>query len=513
MCRILLATISVLALSACSTVNLNKFKPEQTAVVADVPVPPTDATSGQTDWAQAAPEDLPRTDWIASFDDAQLLSLVNTALAKNTDIRTAEARYSAALARLGISQADLKPNVSLSGQARRSEPLGGSTGSTTFVDQFGNVQTVGGGGGGRTDLSSSINASWEYDLWGRIRDGVDASELELSATDADYAGARLAVAARVTQTWFDLIEARLLVELSERDVETLTRALRLTTRRFEGGVTGSSDVRLARSSLASSKAVQASRKQRLAALSRGLEVLLREYPDNDLIAAADLPRLPDLSGAGTPAFVLRHRPDILANERRMQAAGLQVDVARKALLPSLTFSGGTTQTGTALNNFFDLDNIIANIAGGISAPIFQGGRLKANIEQQEAVLRQQLEGYTATVLNAYLEVENALDAERRLEEREAALRVSLQESVEAERRLELRYTEGLASILQLLDSQTRRLNAESQLISARKERLANRVRLHVALGGGDITEQSPALVSAPPVSIAQNSGTIATLGE
>ena len=139
---------------------------------------------------------------------------------------------------------------------------------------------------------------------------------------------------------------------------------------------------------------------------------------------------------------------------------------------------------TGWEKLFDINSLIASIAGGLTAPIFQGGRLKGNIAQQEAILRQQLESYAGTALNAYLEVENALDAEGRLAEREVALRISLNESQEAENRLELRYTEGLATILQLLDAQSRRISAEGQLISARKERLANRVRMHVALGGG-----------------------------
>jgi len=459
MCQRFFVAVSLIALSGCTT--LDKIKPDATVVAAEMVTPETDS------WSEAAPEDLPRTDWVSSFNDAQLLRLVDQALENNTDIRVSEARYRAALARLGISEADLQPRVSASGGLSRTE-----RGNDAI--------------GGNTGITAGLSASWEYDLWGRIRDGVDASELEVRASDADYAGVRLAIAARVTQNWFDLIEARLLTELSAREVETQERALRLTTRRFEGGVTGSSDVRLARSSLANAQALQATRQQILSSLSRSLEVLLREYPDESLTAAADLPTLPRLSGAGTPAYVLRHRPDLLAAEDRMRAAGLQVDVARKALLPSLTLSGSLDDNGTALNNVFDVDSLVARLAANLTAPIFQGGRLKANVEQQEAILRQQLEGYTSIIMQAYLEVENALDAENRLAQREAALRVSLNEALMAEERLELRYTEGLATILQLLDSQSRRLNAESQLIGARKERLANRVRLHVALGGGEL---------------------------
>ena len=153
-------------------------------------------------------------------------------------------------------------------------------------------------------------------------------------------------------------------------------------------------------------------------------------------------------------------------------------------MPSLNLTGSTSATGSGFNNFFDLDALVANVAAGLTAPIFQGGRLRANVDVQEAVLKQQLQSYIGTVLDAYLDVENALDGETRLAESEAALRIAVDEALEAERRLELRYSEGLVTILQLLDAQTRRLSAEGQLISARAERLQNRVRLHVALGGG-----------------------------
>ncbi len=243
-------------------------------------------------------------------------------------------------------------------------------------------------------------------------------------------------------------------------------------------------VRLARSSVANAKALQASREQRLSAITRQLEVFLRRYPAEEIQAAADLPDLPLLSGAGTPGYVLRKRPDILAIEQRLKAQGLQIDIARKNLLPSFSLRGTTSLGATSFADLLDIDALVMRLVANAGMPIFQGGRIKANIKQQEALLRQQLETYAGAALTAYLEVENALDAEQRLLEREVALRTSLEEARKAESRLELRYTEGLATILQLLDAQTRRLSAEGQLIGARKERLANRVRMHVALGGG-----------------------------
>ncbi len=458
------STVSMLALAAlltgCASFDL---KPEatvvepQAAVLADIPPP--------ADWVVPAPDALPTTDWVRAFPDPVLIELVDEALRENTNIGAAYARLNAAIAREGISNADRLPSASASAGLSRTER----------ANEF---------AGDNTGLTSSLNASWEPDLWGRISDRIDASEIESEAAASDIAGARLSITGQVAQSWFSLIEARLLADLSRRDIETQERALRLTQRRFESGVSGSSDVRLARSSVAQAQALQATREQRLAALSRQIEILLTRYPANALEAATDLPELPALTGVGAPTYILTQRPDLIAAERRLAGQGFQIDLARKALLPSLSLTASTSAAGTGLGSFFDVDALVANLASNLTAPIFQGGRLRANVEQQQAILEQQLQSYIGTVLDAYLDVENALDGETRLAEREAALRIAVNESLEAEKRLELRYTEGLATILQLLDAQSRRLSAEGQLISARAERLQNRVRLHVALGGG-----------------------------
>lgn len=465
--RLILTSVAAIALlSGCKSLDL---RPEPTEIVTDVPEAPVQ------DWTEYAADELPATDWIASFNDPVLQSLVAEAMQANTNIKAAAAVYDAAVARIDIAEADKLPNVS--GSARLTRQQFG-------FELYDNNHGVPDGAFTNASSNFGVNASWEPDLWGRIADQIRSSELNAQAAQADFAGARLAITSQVAQTWFNLIEARLLLELAERDVETQQRALRLTQRRFESGVAGSSDVRLARSSVANSEAVTASRKQQVAALSRNLEILLRRYPADEIQAAADLPPLPILRGAGLPSQMLTRRPDLLAAERRLQDQGLSVDLARKALYPNISLSGGVSTGGNSLFQVFDIDSLVANLASNLTAPIFNGGSIKANIRQQEAFLRQSAESYAGTVLDAYLEVENALDAEERLAEREAALRVSLEEAVKAEERLERRYAEGLATILQLLDAQSRRISAESQLISSRTERLNNRVRLYVALGGG-----------------------------
>ena len=468
----LLISAGYIALAGCASLWTGDLKPEKTVVTAEIPFAPRNRTTGKRSWVVPVPERLPSTDWIADFDDPVLQDLVAEALTANTDVRAAAARLQAAEASARSSRSGFYPSLDSSITASRTGFADGTVSDNTSFNIGGTV-------------------SWEADLWGRLRDTADAGDIDAEASSADYAGARLAISGMTTQTWFNLIEAKLLTGLAGRNVETQERALRLTKRRFDGGVSGSEDYRLARSAMANAQATLMLREQNEAAITRLLETLLRRYPADDLQAYDSLPVLPALSGAGTPEVLFLRRPDILAAERRMQAAGLRVDIAEKNLLPRLTLSGSTSTAGGSLVRLFSLESLFASISGRLTAPLFQGGALRAEVARNKAVLRQQLEAYADTVLTAYREVEDALDAEDLLRARERALEVSLEESRKAEERLELRFSEGLASILQLLDAQERRFNAEGQVISARKERLANRVRLHLALGGGLYGQELP----------------------
>ena len=422
---------------------------------------------------------MPRTDWVESFGDESLITLVDKAREDNPSLIRAMSQLDRALAQKNISRADLYPSLGASASIRRSE---GGTGFNA----------------GTTSYNIGLSSSWEVDVINRIRDQIDSDGYAVEASAADLAALELSVISRLATNWFDAIEAGLLVDLSSDDIATQERSLRLTQRRFESGLTGSSDVRLARSAIANAQAVEQSRLQQRDATLRSVQVIVRDYPDANIELPDDLPPLPEFTGAGTPEQMLANRPDIIAAEKRIRQAGLDVDLARKALYPRLSFDATAgDQSLNSLGDVLDLKSLAYSLTESLTAPIFQGGRLKAQVEAQKAQLAVQVESYVETVLTAYQEVENALDAEERLAAREAALRISRDEAVMAEERLEVRYTEGLATILQLLDSQSRRLNAEGQLISARSERLANRVRLHVALGGGgynlpaDLLEPEP----------------------
>lgn len=423
------------------------------------------------------PEALPETNWVESFDDPVLTALVFEGRNENPSVRRAVAQLDSALKARRISRADLYPTLNFGSRISRNE------GGTGFF-------------AGSTTYSAGFDSRWEIDLFGRLRDQIGSDGAAVLAADADLAALELSTAGRIANAWFDAIEAELLVDLSARDIETQERSLRLTVRRFEGGLTGSSDVRLARSNLANSRATEKLRIQNRNIAIRSLQTLIRDYPDAKLELPETLPTLPSLTGVGSPDLMLQRRPDIQAAEARIAQAGLNVDVARKALYPSLVINASVADEAVSNNaplaqggqranllDVLDLSQLAYSLSESLTAPIFQGGRLDAQVEARRAQLEAQIETYAETVLTAYQEVENALDAEDLLRERENELRTALDEAQFAEDRLETRYIEGLATILQLLDAQTRRLNAEGQLIGAQAERLSNRVRLHVALGG------------------------------
>ena len=463
----------------------------ETVAEAVVPGSPAVGADGEADWVEYAPDALPSTDWIAQFDDPSLNALVARGAVRNPQLLQSAAQLESALARVRIDRGQLYPALSADFRASRNE------GGTGFF-------------AGRSNYDLGLSTSWEADIWGRLRDQVDADLFAAEASAADLAGVRLSVASQIAQSWFGALEADQLVSLSRRDIDTQERILRLTERRFESGVTGASDVRLARSALSNSEALFESRLQARDRTVRALQTLVRLYPDAELPLPETLPTLPPLRGAGSPEFMLRARPDVIAAEARIAEAGLNVDVARKALLPALRLSGGVAEQATSSNGFdpatgeenssgilsnfldiFDLSEIAYNFGAGIAAPLFQGGALDAQVDAQRAQLAARLEAYAQNVLTGYEEVENALDAEERLRLREDALREALDNARSAQDRLRLRYSEGLATILQLLDAQNRVLSSESQLINAQAERLQNRVRLHTALGGGQWGEVVP----------------------
>lgn len=474
--------------------------------------------------------DPPVGDWLAPFGDQALYGLVNEAMVHNNSLLIAAANLESARAGAKIARANLLPQLNSQGGASRnaivSDPslaaqaggasVSGGTSAKDLEKQFG-VDADGdgkldgldlfigavGGTPGQDGIAESplpnrrvyINnyslgaqISWELDIWGRLTDETRAAYKDAKASLAEFQGARLSIAGAVTQTWFGLIEARQQRELAERDVAARESNLNVTERRYERGVASSLDVRLSRSALGSSQANLAFRQRNEKEASRRLEVLLGRYPAAELAAVESLPELPALAGAGAPGDILARRPDLIAAEARMEATGLRARAARKALLPRLTLSSQIGTSGPDLSDLIDPERLAGNIAAGIFQPLFQGGRIRANVKRQRAVAQASLLSYAQTALQAYEEAENALDAETYLAAGENALKLAFEEAAAAEELTERRYASGTATIFDLLNAQTRRISSESSYIQTQRQRVSNRVALYLAIGGDFITE-------------------------
>jgi NodT family efflux transporter outer membrane factor (OMF) lipoprotein len=420
----------------------------------------------------SAPQDVgteAAQDWVTALGDARLTGLIDEAFAANPSLSQSLARYRAARAAARIAGSDRLPSLNAGLDYTRTEPNSGS-GSDSF--------------------SLGLSSSWEADLWGRVADGASAGALDADAAADDVRASQLSVAGLVSKGWFALIEAHLQTDLAERDVATRQSSLDLTERRFARGLVRSSDVRTARSALASSEAALASRRRSEAAAARTLETLLGRYPAARLMPEGDFPTLAPLGGIASPEALLARRPDVRAAERRLQAAGLRADAARKALYPSLSLSGSSGTGAADAGDLFDPDRLVSSLTASLFGPIFNGGELRGRRDQAQANAEAQLASYVSTVLTAWQEAENAIHADAILAERVERLNTAFEEARQAEELVIRQYASGVATIFDLLNAQSRRISAESQYISARRDRAANRVDLYLAIAGDFSAAQS-----------------------
>ncbi len=415
----------------------------------------------------------PAATWLDDLNSTEMSTLAREALAGSPDLQVIEARYRAARwrARGAFGQSWL-PRLSIGADGTRTE-----TPDTADIDP--NNDRL------RTEImASSVIASWEVDLWGRLGARVLAADLDADAAEDDLNGARLSIAGRAAQAWVDLIEAQQLLALAREDLQTRERALELTQRRYDVGIITSLSLRTARSQVASARGLDAQAADQVLIASRRLQEVMGRYPDGTLRAEGDLPALALLAAAGAPADLLERRPDVLASENRMRAAGFRIHEARAAMLPRLTLTGSAGNTGQGLTDIDDSTNMISNLVAGITMPIFQGGALLAESRASVADRRAAAADYVSTSIAAWREVEAAISADQSLEVREREFATAATEARAAQDLAEREYARGVATLFELIDAYTRRIDAERGLITARAARVSNRITYHVALGGG-----------------------------
>ncbi len=425
----------------------------------------------------------PAPAWWADFGDPALDEVVDAALRQNYDLQAAASRLEQALADSRIAGADLQPQlqVGLNGSQRKQNfigfPIPGAEDrvlSTVF-----------------TNYGVSLDLTWEADLWGRLRAGARAALADLQSRAADLRAAQLSLAGQTTKAWFAIAEAGQQLRLAEASVASFRASAEQVRERFEQGLRPALDVRLALSNLATAEALREQRGQQLDAAVRQIEVLMGLYATGSIAMPADLPAAPAVIPGGLPAELVRRRPDVVAAERRIAAARQRLRVAQRDLYPRISLTANTGTATGALKDLVKRDFGVWTLLGNVIQPLLQGGRLRAAVDRAEARAAEELAVYANTALQAFSEVETALAAEEYLVQRERYLAVSAEESRAAEIIADDRYRSGLDNYITVLESQRLALQAEGDLIAARRQRLENRVDLYLALGGG--FDQAPAM--------------------
>jgi NodT family efflux transporter outer membrane factor (OMF) lipoprotein len=416
-------------------------------------------------WAEASSGTQGKisTGWLSDFSDPGLERSVNEALAHNRSLKAASARLREAKEETIIVRARQLPILDA-----------GTRGGATDGSGIPSVQSY----------NLNLAASWEPDLWGRLRDLTRAAEADERAAIEDFRGARLSLAANAAKAYVNLISAEQEIDLAEVTLESFRKNLRIIERTYKATGEGALDIQFARTNVsAAERAVEATKLNRGNA-ARTMEVLQGRYPGGQLRGASDLPNLPGSVPAGIPASMVERRPDLAAARARLFASAKRSDAARKSLLPdfSLTASGGTV--GVRLSDLLNPDFLIANITARVDQVLFDGGALAAGARGALAGNDRLVNEYAQLALDTFREVEATLAADRSLAIQEKFLKSEVEQAGLAEKQAERDYAEGInPNILSVLEAQRRANNARAAIIRLRNQRLQNRFDLHLALGG------------------------------
>lgn len=466
--------LAALVLAGCSSV------PELKAPALDTPAAFKEASTPQvasdgTRWQVAQPaEAQPRGRWWLAFNDPALTSLIDEATAANASLQVAAARVKQARAIAGIAAADRMPQVGAGIGAQRSRASTLAAGLPDGADVP-----------GASAYQARLTASYEVDLFGRVGASTSAAQADAAASEATFNSVLLSLQADVAQTYYRLRATDAELATLRRAVELRAQGVKINQSRFDNGDIGEFDLARARTELATAKAEAIGAERQRARSEHALAVLLGK-PAAAYSAQAKpldgsvLPAIP----AGLPSRLLERRPDISAAQRAMIAANARIGVAKSAMFPALTLTGGLgTETGSAAN-LFSWSARSWVLGALLSMPIIDGGRNRANVQRSEAQLEESVASYRQNVLSAFAEVEDNLAGLRVL----AGQRSEIEAAVVAARRsadlAQKLYDAGRSSYLELLDAQRNLAAVERSAVQLRGDQAVTTVALIRSLGGG-----------------------------
>jgi NodT family efflux transporter outer membrane factor (OMF) lipoprotein len=429
-------------------------------------------------WRAATPGDaLPRGDWWTAFGDAELDALMKRADVSNFNLRAAEARVRQARALADQARAGYYPTIGAGAAASRSKSpsLPNAPSTTNAVSTY----------------SASVNATWELDLWGRVRRAVEAGDASWQASAADLETARLSARSSLATSYFTLRITDAFRQILEDTVAAYERSLELTRNRYKAGVVARVDVVQAEVQWKSAQAQLVDLGVDRAQLEHAIALLVGEAPANFSLErkplALAMPEVPLV----LPSTLLERRPDIAAAERSMAAANARIGVAKAAYYPTLSLSGAGGQRATDLSDLFLAPSRFWSLGANLAATIFDGGARAAATEEARAAYDEQAALYRQTVLTGFQEVEDNLAALRILGE-EARVQDEVVQGARTNVELTMnQYRAGVVSYLNVILAQATLLQNERTSAQLLGRRLTASINLVKAAGGGWTAEALP----------------------
>ena len=422
------------------------------------------------------------TGWRDYFTDQRLQTLIAQALANNRDLRVTALRVQEARAAYGIQRADLLPTLGAQAGMDRSRVPGDL--NLTRQPLLGSQYQVGLG-----------LASWEIDFWGRVRSLNDAALENYLATDAARRAVSLGLIAQVAQSELALRELEERLLLAHQAIASRKESLRIFQRRVEVGSASRLNLTQMQTLLSQAQALGAQLIQARAQQANALALLVGAPVDPAPDARLDAVHLPPLR-AGLPSDLLVQRPDIMAAEHQLKAAQAQIGAARAAFFPRVALTGSLGTASAELGGLFDSGSQAWTFSPSISLPLFNGGRLRNNLNLAEVRRDMAVANYEKTVQGAFRDVSDALVAREALAAQLAIAQDARAAQSERARLSQLRYDHGAAAFLEVLDAQRDLLVADQQVVQLRRALLSSQVSLYAVLGGGTLAEDPTAASSA-----------------
>ncbi|MEO0478015.1 MAG: TolC family protein [Planctomycetota bacterium] len=441
------------------------------------------------DWNARLPEGLQRgedpeslADWWQQLGDPLLTTFIERAIEENRDLRATLARMRQARASRRLAGAQLLPQLGASGAGGRQDT----------------------GLGSQNYYNAGFDATWEIDLFGGLRRGVEAAEADLQAAQQGLLDLLISLTSEVALNYVEVRSFQERLAIARRNEEAQTETLQLVESREEAGLVDRRDLEQARANLSSTRAQIPSLQAGLTRARNSLAVLLGVLPgtlDEELATSEPLPEIPASVAVGVPAEALRRRPDVRAAERQLAAETARIGVAEADLYPRLALDGSIGIGAASASGLFGSPTDIFNIGPRVTWNVFDFGRTRARIEAQEAVAEEALALYEQSILRAVEDVEGSVVDFAQEKLRQVELQNAVTSARESRDLAQDQYRAGLIDFVVVLDAERTVLGLEDQQASSRADSVGNLVRLYKALGGG-----WKALESVPTESEAETGG-------